>query len=421
MVVIGCAFVAWSAVSAQLTRWNITGPIFFMLVGLTAAMWPLQTLRTDLGSEDLRLVAELALAVTLFSDASRVNHTKFKPDVGIAVRLLGIGLPLTIATGIGVGWLLFPGISIWVVATLAAAVAPTDAALGAAVMEDKRVSRGVRDVINVESGLNDGIATPFLTFFVAAAVTTSGVAGNTVADAARELIVGLVVGAAIGFVGGKVLRWGLARGSAEAGWAQIAALALALTAYAGAIGLNGNGFIAAFVAGYVFGWVSPDDQGVEVAYANRTGGVLGLVAWFLFGCAIIVPSLKALSWREVVFAVLALTVFRMVPVAVALIGSGLRWTTVAFIGWFGPRGLATIVFGLIAFDSFSGTASSDVLSAVTLTIVLSVAAHGLTAGPLGKWFGSLDTTDWLSGPDDGRRPQRPKNHRPRRDGEYAGD
>ena len=268
------------------------------------------------------------------------------------MRLLAIGLPLTIGTGFLVAAGLYRGSSLWVVAVIAAAVAPTDAALGAPIVQDSRVPGRIRRVLNVESGLNDGIATPFVGIFVAGAAAAESIAGaHGVGAAALDLLGGLGVGVGVGLGAGALLRLAVAAGYSETAFRPLVPLASALLAYAAAVQFGTNGFIAAFVGGMAFGSLLPAELGGTIEFTNVVGELLSLLMWFLVGAAMLVPALQDARWQDVAFAVLALTVVRMVPVAIASIGLGLDRRTVAFIGWFGPRGLASVIFALLAYDA----------------------------------------------------------------------
>jgi len=386
----GCIIV-WSLVSARLERVFITAPIAFVVMGLVVTHGPLAFIHFDPHSSTIRSLAEVTLALVLFTDASRVNVHELRRDLGLPVRLLAVGLPLTIGFGTALAFGLVTGVSLWVAASIGAIVAPTDAALGASIMEDTRIPNRVRRLLNVESGLNDGIATPFVNLFLAGAVTTEVVHSTTVLGAARELLVGAAVGAGVGLVGGWALSRAGAWGWSDAGFRTLTALGLALLAYGAAIEAEGNGFVAAFIAGMAFGSTVRQDLDHMVDFAEEAGGLLSLVVWLIFGAAMLVPGLDHATGSDVAFAVLALTVARMVPVALALVGSGLDRFTVGFIGWFGPRGLASVVFGLIAYDTLDPVNAGRVLSVVTVTIALSVLAHGLSASPLAAGYGRFTT------------------------------
>jgi NhaP-type Na+/H+ or K+/H+ antiporter len=387
----GC-IILWSLVSHRLERWNISAPIAFVAMGVVVTHGPLAFVHFDPHSSTVRSLAEVTLALVLFTDASRVNVHELRHDLGLPVRLLAIGLPLTIGLGTAVAFGLIPGISLWVAAAIGAIVAPTDAALGASIMEDRRIPTRIRRLLNVESGLNDGIATPFVNLFLAGAATTELVHSTSVLGAAGDLLIGAGVGVGVGLVGGWLSSLATAAGWSDAGFRTLSALGLALLAYSAAIEAHGNGFVAAFVAGMAFGSLARRDLEDLVDFAEETGGLLSLLVWLIFGAAMVVPGLRHATWPDLVFAVLALTAVRMIPVAMALVRSGLGWFTVGFIGWFGPRGLASVVFGLIAYDTLDPTDAGRVLSVVTVTIALSVLAHGLSASPLAARYGHFSAT-----------------------------
>ncbi len=361
---------------------NISAPIAFVALGLLVAHEPISLIDIDLESDTVRSIAELTLALLLFADASRVNFRALRADAAVPARLLGIGSLLTIALGAGVAFVLLGG-DLWVAAVIGAAVAPTDAALGSSIVEDRHIPARIRRILNVESGLNDGIATPFVEFFIAGAL---GASGTGLGTALSDLGLGVFGGVVVGGVGGLALQFAWNRGWGSRAFAPAATLALALLSYAAAIELGGNGFVAAFVGGLTFGSVVKDESSV-LSFTEEAGGLLSLLVWFLFGAAMVVPAFEDARWADVAFAVLALTVVRMIPVAIALVGSKLDRVTVSFVGWFGPRGLASVVFALIALDELGGEDGKRVLAAVTMTVLFSVVAHGLTAGPFGRRYG----------------------------------
>jgi NhaP-type Na+/H+ or K+/H+ antiporter len=387
LAVVAACFVLWGLVSGRLERLNVSAPIAFVVLGVLVAHEPLSLLDANVHSSTLRSIAEITLALVLFSDASRVNVNALRADVGLPIRLLGIGLPLTIAAGAACAAALFGGVDLWVAALIGAIVAPTDAALGASIMQDERVPARVRRVLNVESGLNDGIATPFVNLFLAGAVAEAVAHTEGVGGAAIDLIIGVGVGLGVGLFGAALLRWTRRWGWSAPAFRQFAVLGLALVAYAMTIEASGNGFVGAFVGGIAFGNVTATADEHLVGFTDDTGELLSLLVWFLFGAAMIVPAFKHMMWQDAVFALTALTLVRMVPVAIALAGARLDRATVAFIGWFGPRGLASVVFALIAVDSLEPADGNHVLTVVTATVVLSVIAHGITAGPLAARYG----------------------------------
>lgn len=387
-VVSGC-LALWGVVSARLERWDVSAPIAFVVLGLLASHGPIALIHVNLHSSTVRTLAEVTLALVLFADASRVNARQLVSAAALPIRLLCIGLPLTIAACGATAALLFGGNGLWVAALIGAIVAPTDAALGASVMSDERVPARIRRVLNVESGLNDGVATPFVNLFLAGAVTSEAVFGaQSVSTAVVDLLGGAGIGAGVGLVGGALLAWSRRRGWSSAEFRPLAILALALCAYSCAVVAGTNGFIAAFVGGMAFGSVAHSSADDSLRFVEEGGTLLSLLVWFAFGAVMLVPGFENATWRDVVFALLALTLLRMVPVGIALAGSGLDRATVTFVGWFGPRGLASVVFGLLAVDALAPGASKAVLAAVTVTVASSVLLHGITASPLAARYGT---------------------------------
>jgi len=387
VAVVSACVIVWGLVSARLERWDVSAPMAFVVLGVVVTHGPTAIVDFNLHSSTIRSLAEVTLALLLFADASRVNVRALRADAALPARLLGIGLPLTIGAGAAAAALLFGDHDLWVAAAIGAIVAPTDAALGASIMTDERVPSGVRRLINVESGLNDGIATPFVNLFIAGAVTTEAVSGTHLSKAVVELVGGAGLGIAVGVTGAVLLALARRHGWSSASVRPLAILALALFAYSSSVAAGTNGFIAAFVAGLAFGTVDHHNDAAALHFTEETGTLLSLLVWFIFGAVMLVPGIQAAGWRDAVFALLALTVLRMAPVALALAGTGLDRVTTAFVGWFGPRGLASVVFGLIAVDSLAPPQAKVVLAAVTLTVALSVLLHGVSASPLAARYG----------------------------------
>jgi sodium/hydrogen antiporter len=380
------AIVLWAAVTTRAAA--ISTPIFFVAVGLVLAEG-LHLLDLDADAHLIKIIAEVTLVWVLFADASRIRLSELRADLGRYVRLLAVGLPLTIALGALVGSTLL-GLSPWYALLLGAALAPTDAALGSAVMTDRRVPRRVRQTLNVESGLNDGIATPVVMVALAGAAAEAGLADHTAPGRALlGLLLGAVIGAVVGAVGGLMLRQARRRGWSSEEFAGPAVLALALLAYVLAVILGANGFVAAFVGGIAFGASAGRGGEKEVYYVEQTCGLASMIAWLLFG-ALAVPTLTtSLSWQVVLYALVSLTIIRMLPVAVSLLGSGMDAATIAFVGWFGPRGLASVVFALLALEDLHEVpgAVQTVVGTIGLTVLLSVLAHGFSARPLAGRYG----------------------------------
>jgi NhaP-type Na+/H+ or K+/H+ antiporter len=378
---------AWAVVSARLERSDITAPIMFIVAGLVLTRGPLAPLGASPGPQTVRVMAQVALVLVLFADASRVDLRALGGEWRLYARLLGVALPLTIGLGALLALVLLFHLGIWLALLVGAALAPTDAALGAGMIADRRVPARIRRLINVESGLNDGIATPFVAIALAGAATAEHAAGPTAPGAVEELAIGLVVGAAVGGAGGWLLRVARRRAWAAGEFAAPAVLALAACAYASALALHGNGFLAAFTGGLAFGTAAGRRGQPLVPFVEDIGGLVSLLVWLAFGAVAVVPAFTGLTWQTALYAVLSLTVIRIIPVALALLGSRLGWAARAFIGWFGPRGLASVVFGLLALEELKPAVAGPAVNAMAITVTLSVVVHGATAEPLARYYG----------------------------------
>jgi NhaP-type Na+/H+ or K+/H+ antiporter len=382
---------AYTLLASKLDRWWISGPMVFVAAGTILGPGVLNVLPFSLSSETIRTITELTLALLLFSDASTVRLRDVEGDEGLPKRLLFVGLPLTIAAGALVAYLLFPEVGWAPAALIATILAPTDAALGLAVVTNRAVPVRIRRALNVESGLNDGIATPFVTLFIAVCASEEGLGEQAWGlEALKEIGLAVVAAVVVGYVGGKLLV--LAR---DHGWTsevseQIAILALALLSYEGSVAIGGNGFIAAFAGGLLFGAVTGGRMEAQVQFTETLGLSASFLVWSIFG-GLFVGKLftEVLSAQPIIYAVISLTLIRMVPVAIALSGAHLRPVTVAFMGWFGPRGLASVVFTLIALrDIEQSGAGTMLLETATWTILFSVVLHGVSASPLAARYGA---------------------------------
>ncbi|MFF5991841.1 cation:proton antiporter domain-containing protein [Prauserella flavalba] len=382
-IVAGAVF-AWGLVGGRLQRAELTAPLVFVVLGglLGSAVGVF-----DIEVHEFRLLIELTLAWLLFSDASAIRLAQLRREAGWYARLLGVGLPLTVVGGWLVAEWLLPGAGGWLAVLVGAALAPTDAALGLPVLTDPAVPRRIRGALNVESGLNDGIVTPVVMVAIAG---VAGTGGGGVGAALADLVLGGAVGAGAGAVGGLLIRRARRLDWVPEGFAGPAVLALVVAAFAGAVAAGGNGFIAAFAAGLAFGGTAGSEQVRDVRFVEQTGGLAAVLVWLLAG-AVAFPIVAAgLGWQVVVYAVLSLTVLRMVPVALALLGTRLDRVTVLFVGWFGPRGLPSIIFALLAVDALGDVADPAVV-AIALTVLSSVVAHGLSARPLASRYGAAVT------------------------------
>ena len=384
----------YAALSRRLDGTIVTAPMVFVTAGLVTGSEALGWLDLSIGSGEVRVLAEATLTLVLFADASRIDIAALRRQVALPARLLGIGLPLTIVAG-AVAAAAVLGQLTWAEAlVLAIVLAPTDAALGQAVVTDPGLPMRVRQGLNVESGLNDGICVPLL--FIALAIGEADEDAITVHHAVslvlEEIGYGLVGGVAAGLLGAYVLRLARRHELVAEEWVQVIPLAAAGLSYGIAAPLGGSGFIAAFVAGLVFG-VLTRTRGGEVTYlVDAGGGVLNAVTLIVFGAVALGPELHHLDGGTVLYAVLSLTLVRMLPVALSLIGMHARLPTTAFVGWFGPRGLASIVFAVIVLETSELEHRGLIITVVTLTVGLSVYAHGVTAAPLAgtyaRWFAS---------------------------------
>jgi NhaP-type Na+/H+ or K+/H+ antiporter len=382
---------AYAMVAVRLSHWSVSAAFSFMVIGAVIGGAGAGITVTDLLSPTmLSVLAELTLALVLFSAASTIRLKRLEVDSHIVVRLLAIGLPLTIAFGTVLAWGLFPGISIGLALLIGASLSPTDADLGHQVIIDTSVPARVRRLLNVESGLNDGIVAPVITIAIALAVVGDVSGMNPIIDAVRELALAVIVGILIGGVGRWLLIRADLRKTTSRSSRQLATLALAIGAYFIADGLEASGFIAAFAAGLAFGMGHKERVESAVAFTEAQASLLSILVWLVFGLFVVGDHLIGLTDPMViVYAVLALTVMRMVPVAIALAGTGFDRVSVLFMGWFGPRGLASVVFVLLGLEALQeqGVDAGPLGPVVAWTVVLSVILHGFSATFLAGWYG----------------------------------
>jgi NhaP-type Na+/H+ or K+/H+ antiporter len=412
IVLVATAIFLWGVLSARLERADLTAPIVFMLVG--AAMASLDLLGGSADAETVKPLVEVTLVWVLFSDAARVRFRDVREDTWMYVRLLGVGLPLSVLAGWGLAAWLQPGLGVWMALLVGAALAPTDAALGVPVVTNPRVPSRIRRLITVESGLNDGIVTPVVMLALAGAASAEGLAGAAgVGEAVVELALGVVVGVGVGLGGGGILAWAQQRGWATGDFAGVAVLALAIAAYAAALLAHGNGFVAAFCGGIAFGAAAGRRAPKDLVFLEQVSGLVSLLVWLIFGAVAVPLVLEHPKAMWFGYAVLSLTLVRMVPVALATIGAGLDRPTVLFVGWFGPRGLASLVFALLALEEL-GPDAEPAVAVIAVTVLLSVLAHGASAGPLATRYGRLSARD---GEDLPTEPDLPVRGLPRRAGD----
>ena len=372
----------YALLSGRASQTPITAPLLFTAAGM--AMSPFWTHITAAGMTPnvfLR-AAELGLVLLLFTDASHTDLTVLRSIGTLPGRLLSTGMLLTILLGGIVARLVFPGLSIWEAGILSAILAPTDAGLGQVVVSSPRVPMRIRQALNVEAGLNDGLSVPFLLFFMArAAAKIEGGSASLLQFIGDQLGLGVIVGIAVGLIGGWLLRAAGRRGWMAESFQQIGVVALPLLCLLLAGIVDASMFIASFVAGLAVQIPFKDVGKHSVEFADGWGQMFNLAVFFLFGMVVVHdwPQFTLASW---VYAVLSLTVVRMLPVAVSLIGTRLSPASVLFMGWFGPRGLASIVLGLVYLEQELHLSSEPAIrAAVMVTVVLSIFAHGLSAMP----------------------------------------
>ncbi|WP_405771115.1 cation:proton antiporter [Streptomyces sp. NBC_00080] len=401
VVAAGGVVLGYGALSRRLSTTVLSGPLVFMLVGLAIGPLGLDLLDRAKDPEVTRTLLESALVLLLFADAAKIRTQDLRREEFLPLRLLAVGLPATMTLGWLVAWPLLPGLGVWELALAAVILAPTDAALGQQAFSNKQVPPLIRGGLTVESGLNDGLALPFFVLALAAAGEGHGHPG--VAETfVRALLLSGAIGVAAGWSGASLLRWSLARGWSSSDWRQFLVLVVPVIAYVLCAMGEGSGFIGAWVAGLAFGIHlrhTPADLGIpppdsdpaqSTRFTERLGLLLASLSFLVFGAVILGPALQHLTWRPLVYALLSLTVIRMLPVTLALANTGLRPASIAYIGWFGPRGLASLVFGLLALEEHlpGETLLSEVIA---VTVGLSIILHGASAPVLGDRYGAWFT------------------------------
>lgn len=382
----------YALVSRRLSGTFVTAPMVFVLAGILLGPQLLDLVDLPIESEDLGLLAEVTLALVLFTDASSIDTRRLRREDALPVRLLALALPMSIVVGSLFALLLFPGLLVFEAVALAILLAPTDAALGQAVVADERIPSPVRQGLNVESGLNDGVCVPLLVSAVAFAQLEEAPSfdGGIIVDLVAELAIAVGVGAIVAALVAVLVQWSTRRNWLDHGWAGLVPLLTAVVAYVATTGAGGSGFIGSFVAGLVYGRMLGSIAHQSTELTEDVGRLISSVTFLLFGAVLVSSSIDRVDLETVVYAVTSLTVVRMLPVAVALMGSGAAWPTRWFAGWFGPRGLATIVFALTVIEGSGLAGTTRIVDVATLTVLLSVIAHGVTAVGLSDryvaWF-----------------------------------
>ena len=383
-MVLAAVVFTFGLLSRRLEGTVLTAPIVFVVAGFVLGPAGLGLVEFKLDDHTVLLVGEIALAIVLFTDAARTNLSALRQNEALPLRLLGIGMPLTIVLGMIFAALLLTDLTFWEAAIVGTVLAPTDAALGQAVVSNPRVPARIRQALNVEAGLNDGLSVPFLALFLTLAEAEEEhlSADVWIRFALEQVGFGILVGVGVGLVGGRLVRWASQRGWMTESFQRLALLALALIAWSLADHIGGNGFIAAFVGGLAVGPTVERVGEQLIRFTEAEGQLLNLSVFFIFG-VLVLGLLEGLTWKIVLYVLLSLTVVRMLPVAMALLGTHLSGVSVLFAGWFGPRGLASIVLGLIVVSEAPILAGrGEIEMVVALTVLLSVLLHGVTSAPL---------------------------------------
>jgi NhaP-type Na+/H+ or K+/H+ antiporter len=392
LAVLALFIFCYSLIAGRVERAATSGPIVFVVAGLLMGPLGLGWFDGDVSHTELRVLADLTLASILFIDAANADLAILKRQFRIPARMLLFGLPGVIFLGTIFAALLFDTLSLFEAAILGTVLAATDAALGKAVITNKAVPAQIREGLNIESGLNDGLCVPILFVFIALALGSGAEGGGTqlaLKLVIQELGIGLVVGLGITAIGTWALRWCWNQGWVTEIWMQVTVVALAIACFSVAQSLHGSGYIAAFTGGLLFGFKAKESTHKLVLAAEGTGETLALMTWMLFGAIVIGQSVQHFTWEMLVYALLSLTVIRMLPIFLSLSGSGESTASKLFLGWFGPRGLASIVFAIIVVNK-GVPGGQFVAMVVVLTVFLSLVAHGVSANPLAKLLGQKE-------------------------------
>ena len=390
ILIISMVVLIYGHYSKVLLRYNISGPMIFAAIGILLSSLGLNVIKdTSPDADIVQITAEIALIIVLFSDASALNLKKLRQEWTIPVRLLFIGLPLTIVFAAFTATLIFPDEPFIYLLLMSLILAPTDAALGKAVVTDKKVPEKIRSSINVESGLNDGIVFPML--ITVAAVITAGQEGagdsSWLSFVAQQIIFGAVIGGTIGYLAAFASTKAIEKNFIESGYKNLMPIALAIMAYYLSEYFGGNGFIAAFFAGLFLGNYNEHLRKNIENFAESEGELLILISFVIFGFVFVPATIEFWDFKVFLFAALSLTVLRMIPVAISLIGTKFDLATVLFIGWFGPRGIASVLYVMIVFSELHSIKGHEAIySVITVTVLFSIILHGLSAKPLVRLY-----------------------------------
>jgi len=391
LAIVAGGLLVYSLISGRLQGTIVTAPMVFIIFGFAVGPGGLGPANIDLDHSGIHFIAELTLVLVLFADAARIDLGRVRRDHNLPSRMLIVGLPLVMVAGTFVAMQLFPDLSLWEAALLAALLAPTDAALGQSVVSAKAVPVRIRQAINIESGLNDGIALPAVLLFAAMASMQHG--GNEAGDWVRfgllQITLGPLAGVIVGYAGARLIDTAAERGWASTSFQGIGILALAVFTFVAAELIGGNGFIAAFIGGMTFGNSIRHPCTFLFEFMETEGQLLMLITFLVFGAALLPEGIAHMNPVILLYAVLSLTVIRMIPIAISLLGTGLSLPTQLFLGWFGPRGLASILFVLLILEESDLAHRDELLTVTVLTVALSALLHGVSAAPLASLYGRM--------------------------------
>ncbi len=374
----------YAAVSGLVRRWYLAPALIFVVLGVALGPSCLGWIEAGSDTKGFNILSELALTVILFNQASALNLQNAFRRGHLPLRLMAIGIPVTFALNTAVAVLVLPVLPFWEAVCLAVIVAPTEVALLDALLEDRRIPERVRHALSIESGLYDGFALAALLAALALASEQIDRAPVRWAwFAFRTEFVSLAVGVLVGLIGGVLISRSSVRGWMSGTWAQLATLALALVCFGLGERLHGSGFVTAFVGGLAYSVIlrRSGTQMEATQVSDAAGQVLELLVFALFGAMAVVPAWRDVGWRVVVFAALALIVVRSAAVVIALAGSGLPRRSKLFMGWFGPRGIGTLVLGLIVIGEGEIKQGALITQAVVVIVTLSLILHSVTAAP----------------------------------------
>lgn len=390
LAVLAAFLLIYSLIAGRFESRLINGPLLFLLMGWLLGPGGLGLMSLSVDSEGIKLLAELTLVIVLFNDAANTNWQVLAANRALPIRLLLIGLPLTLLGGTLFGLWLYPDLPLLELAILSTILAPTDAALGKAVVSNPAVPAPIREGLNQESGLNDGICVPVLLLLLALIAPTEQHTGTGMLAMTlllEEIGIGLLVALVLTSLTIRLLKTSYLNGWQLPLWRQLTMPGLALLCFALAQTLGGSGFIAAFVGGLLMGRRLGEHKHAYMDSCEGYGDLLSVVIWMVFGATLMPMLPMLLHWQYWLYAAASLTLLRMLPVWLSLLGTGQSFELKLFIGWFGPRGLASIVFAVMVLQHEPALLGQEpIIATVLCTIILSVILHGISANPWVRRF-----------------------------------